>query len=260
MKKFVALLLALVMVLSLAACGSKTADTDQPTDDGDSAAAEFTTANKGVLTMATNATFPPYEYVEGNQVVGIDAEIAAAIADKLGLELQIEDMEFDSIIEAVKSGKADIGLAGMTVTPDRQEEVNFTETYATGVQVVIVTEDSPITSVDDLFAEGGEERLVRLGLEAILHEDQRRAVGNQLGRGAVGLGKDDGGGAHLLEDLAHTRLRHVVVNRDIAAAGVEHALHGRDALRGAADEHRDGAAQTGGRSGQVCAEALRAGE
>ena len=81
MKKFVALLLALVMVLSLAACGSKTADTDQPTDDGDSAAAEFTTANKGVLTMATNATFPPYEYVEGNQVVGIDAEIAAAIAD-----------------------------------------------------------------------------------------------------------------------------------------------------------------------------------
>ena len=154
MKKFVALLLALVMVLSLAACGSKTADTDQPTDDGDSAAAEFTTANKGVLTMATNATFPPYEYVEGNQVVGIDAEIAAAIADKLGLELQIEDMEFDSIIEAVKSGKADIGLAGMTVTPDRQEEVNFTETYATGVQVVIVTEDSPITSVDDLFAEG----------------------------------------------------------------------------------------------------------
>ena len=114
--------------------------------------------------------------------------------------------------------------------------------------------------VDDLFAEGGEERLVRLGLEAILHEDQRRAVGNQLGRGAVGLGKDDGGGAHLLEDLAHTRLRHVVVNRDIAAAGVEHALHGRDALCGAADEHRDGAAQTGGRSGQVCAEALRAGE
>ena len=154
MKKFVALLLALVMVLSLAACGSKTADTDQPTDGGDSAAAEFTTANKGVLTMATNATFPPYEYVEGNQVVGIDAEIAAAIADKLGLELQIENMEFDSIIEAVKSGKADIGLAGMTVTPDRQEEVNFTETYATGVQVVILTEDSPITSVDDLFAEG----------------------------------------------------------------------------------------------------------
>ena len=85
---------------------------------------------------------------------GIDAEIAAAIAGKLGLELQIDDMEFDSITEAVKSGKADLGLAGMTVTPDRQEEVDFTVSYATGVQVVIVTEDSAIASVDDLFAEG----------------------------------------------------------------------------------------------------------
>ncbi len=104
--------------------------------------------------MATNAAFPPYEYVEGGQVAGIDAEIAAAIADKLGLELQIDDMEFDSITEAVKGGKADIGLAGMTVTPDRQEEVDFTVSYATGVQVIIVTEDSDITSADDLLAEG----------------------------------------------------------------------------------------------------------
>ena len=104
--------------------------------------------------MATNAAFPPYEYVEGGEIAGIDAEIAAAIAGKLGLELLIDDMEFDSITEAVKSGKADLGLAGMTVTPDRQEEVDFTVSYATGVQVVIVTEDSAIASVDDLFAEG----------------------------------------------------------------------------------------------------------
>ena len=104
--------------------------------------------------MATNAAFPPYEYVEGGEIAGIDAEIAAAIAGKLGLELLIDDMEFDSITEAVKSGKADLGLAGMTVTPDRQEEVDFTVSYATGVQVVIVTEDSEIASVDDLFAEG----------------------------------------------------------------------------------------------------------
>ena len=96
--------------------------------------------------MATNAAFPPYEYVEGGEIAGIDAEIAAAIAGKLGLELQIDDMEFDSITEAVKSGKADLGLAGMTVTPDRQEEVDFTVSYATGVQVVIVTEDSAIAS------------------------------------------------------------------------------------------------------------------
>ncbi|MGE4352898.1 MAG: ABC transporter substrate-binding protein [Oscillospiraceae bacterium] len=104
--------------------------------------------------MATNAAFPPYEYYEGDQIVGIDAEIAQAIADKLGLELKIEDMEFDSIITAVQTGKADIGLAGMTVTDERLEAVDFTENYATGVQVIIVKDDSPIASVDDLFAEG----------------------------------------------------------------------------------------------------------
>ena len=151
MKKLFALLLTLVMVLSLAACGAKEepAKTEEP-----AAESELTTATKGCLTMATNAQFPPYEYYEGDKIVGIDAEIAGAIAEKLGLELVIEDMEFDSIIEAVKTGKADIGLAGMTVTPERQESVDFTESYATGVQVIIVTEDSPITSVDDLFADG----------------------------------------------------------------------------------------------------------
>ena len=161
MKKLFALMLTLAMVLSLAACGGKDAPAEEEAAE-DTAVEESTettesalpTAVEGVLTMATNAAFPPYEYIEGGEIVGIDAEIAAAIAEKLGLEVQIEDMEFDAIIEAVKSGKADIGLAGMTVTPDRAEEVNFTASYATGVQVVIVTEDSAITSVDDLFAEG----------------------------------------------------------------------------------------------------------
>lgn len=158
MKKLFALILALAMVLSLAACGGNDAPAEEETTD-DAVVEETTesalpTAVEGVLTMATNAAFPPYEYIEGGAIVGIDAEIAGAIAEKLGLEVQIEDMEFDAIIEAVKSGKADIGLAGMTVTPDRAEEVNFTASYATGVQVVIVTEDSAITSVDDLFAEG----------------------------------------------------------------------------------------------------------
>jgi polar amino acid transport system substrate-binding protein len=100
--------------------------------------------------MATNATFPPYEYYDGDDIAGIDAEIAAAIADKLGLELKIEDMEFDSIITAVQNGKADIGLAGMTVTDERKQNVNFSETYATGIQSIIVPEDSDIASVDDL--------------------------------------------------------------------------------------------------------------
>jgi len=158
MKKLFALLLTLAMVLSLAACGGNDAPAEEePAEDAaveESTDAALPTAVDGVLTMATNAAFPPYEYIEGGEIVGIDADIAAAIAEKLGLEIQIEDMEFDAIIEAVKSGKADIGLAGMTVTPDRAEEVNFTASYATGVQVVIVTEDSAITSVDDLFAEG----------------------------------------------------------------------------------------------------------
>ena len=163
MKKIIALSLVLVMSLGLfAACGSTTENTgnnevaqnNDATQNND--AAEVKTVEAGKLIMATNAAFPPYEYIEGDAIIGIDAEIAKAIADKLGLELEIVDMEFDSIIESVKGGKADIGLAGMTVTPERQEEVNFTESYATGVQVVIVTEDSKITSVDDLFADGAK--------------------------------------------------------------------------------------------------------
>ena len=104
----------------------------------------------GTLTMGTNAEFPPYEYYENNEIVGIDVDIMQAIADKLGMELKIEDMAFDSIIPAVTSGKADIGLAGMTVTEDRLENVDFSDTYAHATQVVIVKEDSDIASPDDL--------------------------------------------------------------------------------------------------------------
>ncbi len=109
---------------------------------------------KDVLTMATNAEFPPYEYHEGDAIVGIDAEVAAAIADKLDMKLVIEDMAFDAILPAVEGGKADMGMAGLTVTEDREKQVDFSTSYATGVQVVIVPEGSEITSVDDLFAEG----------------------------------------------------------------------------------------------------------
>ncbi len=160
MKKLITLLSALVIAAAMSACGSTPSDAsgnaslDGSENNSQSIQSSFTTAVEGKLTMATNAAFPPYEYIEGGQVAGIDAEIAGAIAEKLGLTLQIDDMEFDSITEAVKSGKADIGLAGMTVTPDRQEEVDFTVSYATGVQVVIVKEDSEIASVDDLLAEG----------------------------------------------------------------------------------------------------------
>ncbi len=107
------------------------------------------------LVMGTNAEFPPYEFYDGDQIVGIDAEIAQAICDKLGYTLEIQDMAFDSIIAAVQTGKIDFGMAGMTVTEDRLTQVNFSTSYATGVQAVIVKEDSPITSVDDLFNVGG---------------------------------------------------------------------------------------------------------
>ena len=100
--------------------------------------------------MATNAEFPPYEYHDGDAIVGIDADIAKAIADELGMELEIEDIAFDSIIPEIVSGKADMGLAGMTVTEDRMQSVDFSDTYAKASQKIIVTEDSKIASPDDL--------------------------------------------------------------------------------------------------------------
>ena len=113
--------------------------------------AEVKTVTAGKLIMATNATFPPYEYHDGDKIVGIDAEIAKAIADKLGLELVIEDVAFDSIIAGVQAGKYDIGCAGMTVTEDRLKSVNFSTSYATGIQSIIVKEGSDIKTIDDLI-------------------------------------------------------------------------------------------------------------
>lgn len=139
-------LTAVLAATMLCACGTQKAADVTATDT----TATDMTVNDGVLTMATNAYFPPYEYYEGEDIIGIDADIARAIADKLGLELKIEDMEFDSIITAVQTGKADLGLAGITVTEDRKRSVNFSDSYATGIQVVIVREDSDIESIDDL--------------------------------------------------------------------------------------------------------------
>ena len=113
------------------------------------------------LKMGTNAAFPPYEYYddETGEIVGIDAEVAAAICEKLGCELEIVDMDFDSIIPAITTGKVDFGMAGMTVTEERQQSVDFSTSYATGIQVVIVPEGSAITSVDDLFADGASNKI-----------------------------------------------------------------------------------------------------
>lgn len=169
MKKLIAVLLAGVMCVSLAACGAKTeepvapAEAEAPAEDAEAPAedaeepaeapaeiGEFTTVTEGILTMGTNAAFPPYEFYDGENIVGIDAEIAELLAEKLGLTLEIVDMDFSTIITSVQTGGVDIGLAGMTVTEERLENVNFTDSYATGVQVIIVKEDSDIASVDDL--------------------------------------------------------------------------------------------------------------
>ncbi len=103
------------------------------------------------LVMATNAAFPPYEYKEGDNIVGIDAEIAAAIAEKIGMELVIEDVDFGAVLTGVAEGKYDMGLAGITVTEDRKKTMDFSDTYATGIQVIIVNDGSSIVDLDSLF-------------------------------------------------------------------------------------------------------------
>ena len=160
MKKGMSILLAAAM-LAMTACGgsSATATTAAPaataaaaaeTKAAEAAPAAVKTVQEGKLVMCTNAEFPPYEYHDNNTIVGIDADICAAIAEKMGLELEIEDIAFDSIIPEISSGKADIGAAGMTVTEDRKQNVDFSETYAKASQVIIVTENSEVKGFDDL--------------------------------------------------------------------------------------------------------------
>ncbi len=133
MKKIITLALALVMLLGaltmLAACGK----------------------DEATLVMATNAAFPPYEYREGDKIVGIDAEIAAEIAKKLGMKLEIKDVDFDAALTGVAEGKYDMGMAGITVTEDRQKNMDFSTTYATGIQVIIVKDGSTVTGLDSIF-------------------------------------------------------------------------------------------------------------
>ncbi len=168
MKKLTSILLASVMALSLAACGNTTsessstaADTSSDTSSSAETSSEASpetasatgveTIEDGLLIMSTNAAFPPYEMTnDAGDFEGIDVEIAQAIADKLGLELRIDDMDFDSALLAAQTGKSDMVMAGVSVTEDRLVNLDFTDSYATGIQVVIVPEDSDIASVDDL--------------------------------------------------------------------------------------------------------------
>ena len=149
-----------VAALALTACGGSSASTASSVASSaasseaastSAAAGELTTVEAGKLTMATNAAFPPYEMTtDAGEFEGIDIETAQAIADKLGLELQIDDMDFDAALLAVQQGKSDMVMAGVTVTDERQNVMDFTDSYATGIQSIIVKEDSDIASVDDL--------------------------------------------------------------------------------------------------------------
>ena len=171
MKKALSLMTAAALVLSLAACGStassaasseaaspEAASSDAASSEAASSeaaseteTAELSTVEPGKLIMSTNAAFPPYEMTtDSGEFEGIDIETAQAIADKLGLELQIDDMDFDAALLAVQQGKSDMVMAGVTVTDERQNVMDFTDSYATGIQSIIVKEDSDIASVDDL--------------------------------------------------------------------------------------------------------------
>lgn len=176
-KKFLAIALtaALSCTALLAGCGSTT--------DNNTAASTDPVSEKATLTMATNAEFPPYEYMESNEVVGIDVDIAQAICDKLDMELVIDNIAFDSIIPAVQSGKADVGVAGMTVTEDRLQSIDFTDTYTTATQVIIVNaEGSSVASVDDL---AGKTIGVQLGTTGDIYaSDVEGATVEQYQKGA----------------------------------------------------------------------------
>ena len=171
MKKALSLMTAAALVLSPAACGStassaasseaaspEAASSDAASSEAASSeaaseteTAELSTVEPGKLIMSTNAAFPPYEMTaDDGSFEGIDVEVAEAIADKLGLELQIDDMDFDAALLAAQNGKSDMVMAGVTVTEERQTVMDFSNTYATGIQVVIVPEDSDIASIEDM--------------------------------------------------------------------------------------------------------------
>ena len=164
MKKITALMLSSAMMLSLAACGgsastdavsseavSSEAASSEAVSTAEAAPAALTTVTAGKLTMSTNAAFPPYEMTtDSGDFEGIDIDVAAAIAEKLGLELQVDDMDFDAALLAAQNGKSDIVMAGVTVTDERLKVMDFSDTYAEGIQSIIVPEGSDIATADDL--------------------------------------------------------------------------------------------------------------
>ena len=236
MKKLLAIVLAAAMLcaamLTMLSC------------DSDSTKTEETTAadTKTTLIMATNANFPPYEYKEGTGYAGIDVEIATEIAKKLGMTLEIKDVEFGSIVAGVQTGKYDIGMAGMTVNDERKQQVNFSDSYAKGIQVVIVKEGSEYKSVDDFFvldAEGNHTAVK----EGVLVGVQQNTTGDIYCSDTLenfGFGEDKvkrySNGADAVAALASGKLSAVVIDDQPAKEFVK-ANEGLTILEGSyADE------------------------
>ena len=221
-KQILAVTMAALMAAALAGCGSsaatETTAAAETTEGAETTAAaeesaaetqadETEAAAGGTLVMGTNAEFPPYEFYEDSKIVGIDAEIAQAIADKLGMELQIEDMSFDAIIPSLTSGKIDFGAAGMTVTEDRKASVDFTDSYASSTQVIIVKTGSTVTGEADLNG---------------------KTVGVQLGTTGDALAGDIEGatierynkGMEAVQSLSQGKVDAVVIDQETAKAFV----------------------------------------
>ncbi len=154
MKKFIALMLACVMCLCFAACGSaeKEPATSAPADStpASSDTSLEDVKKSGKLTIATSPDFPPFESLEGDKVVGIEIDLLEMIAEKLGVELEINQMDFDSVLPGIQSGKFNIGVSGITVTEDRKKNADFTVPYFAAAQAIVVLKDSPIKSKADL--------------------------------------------------------------------------------------------------------------
>ena len=255
MKKFLALTLALAMSLSLAACGggassstpsastpdASTSTPDASTGDestgGETADLSEVLVEPGKLIMSTNAAFPPYEMVADGEGVyqgleGIDVEIAMAIADKLGLELVIDDMDFDAAQMAVQNGAADVMLAGLSYSEDRDEVVDFTDSYATGVQVIIVREgDTTIAGTNDdlqlVDAEGNVLEDIQIGV-------QRGTTGENYCQGAHGVDHVTSldNGSLAVQALLNGQVDCVVIDNGPAQSYVE-ATPGLEILEGA---------------------------
>lgn len=207
MKKVICILLCVALCLSLcgvlAACGEK--------KSGDT------------LVMATNAAFPPYEYKDGDDFAGIDVEIAQAIAKKLGKTLVIEDVAFGAIVDGVQTGKYDIGMAGMTVTEERLESVNFTTTYAHGVQVVIVPEDSEWTSFEDFYTGFGDDDKptgVKDGIKIGVQQDTTGDILSSSSLDEWGFGEDNviryNTGADAVSALKSGKVTAVIIDNEPA--------------------------------------------